>query len=520
MPHLSDLLHGPHDVLIIGSGAAALALARALASSLRVLVIAPDGGTESASRMAQGGIAAALLPEDCPDRHAEDTERCGAHAGDPATIRSLCEDAPRVLGVLARSGMAFDRTDSQLDLAHEGGHRYRRVVHVGDRTGAALMNFLTSDARKRSNILQAGGLRAVALLREPETGRCIGARVADLARNRLLDLHARATVLACGGCSAIYPHSTGPRSALGDGLRLALDAGATVRNLAFIQFHPTAMPHASGVALLTEALRGEGATLRCCTGQPLMEHHPNGDLAPRDVVARAVHDHLLSHGTPARLDLRTIRIGDPAGRFPAAWETITCAGLDPSLHSIPVVAAAHYQCGGVVIDLDGRTACPGLFAVGEVACSGLHGANRLASNSLMEALVLAPRVAHAIGSLIAGPASGSGSLPPRDAAHAPPDRSACLAAQNILHQVRQLAGSALALSRNALDLRRAVGTLEQLRSRSSALAAQWPVAPEVLDAAAASTAALLIARDALARGDSLGAHFRSDAPDRSTPAAS
>lgn len=378
-------------IVVVGNGVAGLSTALAAAPAKVLLLGRGCDGDGGASAMAQGGMAAAVGAGDSVEAHAEDTWAAGADHNDRAAVAWLTAAAPRTIEWLQQQGVAWDRVPGgQLELGREGGHRVARIVHAGgDATGAVLVAALRARVRTAGHIEALHGLDVDALLLR---GGCVhGVRAHD-ALGRRTEIPAAATVLATGGVGALFARTSNPSGADGAGLALALAAGAAVRDLEFVQFHPTAL--ATGdrpLPLLTEALRGAGAHLLDGQARPLMRGlHRLTDLAPRDVVARQVWLALRTDGQ-AWLDARAIE-GDWQRRFPTVLAACLAHGLDPRRELLPVTPAAHFHMGGVATDLDGHTSLPGLFAVGEAACNGIHGANRLASNSLLEAVACGRRL--------------------------------------------------------------------------------------------------------------------------------
>ena len=381
------------QVVVVGAGAAGLhAAARAAAAGAGVVLISRKPLQESSSYWAQGGLAAALAPDDSPDRHAADTLAAGRGLCRTAAVRALVEEAPAAVEWLRAHGVSFDADElGELSLGLEGGHTARRIVHAGgSETGRALTDRLSSLVAAEPRIEVRENTSAVALW--SDGARCAGV-VTDSG-----SIRAAATILATGGGAALWQRTTNPWGAIGAGPVLAHAAGADLADLEFCQFHPTALALRGehDGTLITEAVRGEGATLLDAAGRRFTD-----ELAPRDQVAAAILDRMRADGTDhVSIDLRRI---DPS-RFPNVFAALVRAGLDPQREPIPVAPAAHYLMGGIVADLDGRSTLPGLFAVGECACTGLHGANRLASNSLSECFVFGVRAAMAAAS---EPASGA-----------------------------------------------------------------------------------------------------------------
>jgi len=387
-----------YDLVVVGSGVAGLTAARwAAGSGLAVLVLTKGELSHSATRYAQGGVAAALAPSDSPDRHLADTLAAGAGLCDLDAVRVLVNEGPARVRELQALGAAFD-TDGpsgEPALAREGGHSLARVVHAGgDATGAEIERALVASVRAQPGIEVREGWFTTGL--RVAGGRCTGVEAVD-PQGRPAAFEARHTLLATGGAGQLYAVTTNPRLSTGDGLAMALAAGAAVADVEFMQFHPTAL-HTPTMPrpLVSEALRGEGAVLRDERGDAFMaSEHPMADLAPRDVVSRAMARRMVDRGLD-HLWLDATGIPEVARRFPTLAASCRSLGLDPQHDRLPVAPAAHYLSGGVATDLDGATTLAGLWACGETACSGVHGANRLASNSLLDGLVFAPRVAAAI----------------------------------------------------------------------------------------------------------------------------
>jgi L-aspartate oxidase len=466
--------------VVIGAGAAGLWCALHATDRGAVTVVAPGAAELSATAWAQGGIAAVAGEDDSPVQHAADTIAAGAGLCDPSAVDVLVRGAPQAVAELRSMGMRFDEGDAS---ALEGGHSRRRVHHAGgDRSGQVLHRFLEETVEQHVGIVRVDA-RVVGIA--VRSGAVAGVRVeggALIAADRV--------VLATGGACGIYGRRTGPDTSVGEGFALAWDAGAALADLEFVQFHPTALDVPGHPArLLTEALRGEGAVLRDAGGTRFMERfHPLGDLAPRDVVARAVLQVREETGEPVVLDATAV--ADVARRFPTADEQCREVGLDIATTPVPVAPAAHYFMGGVLTDLWGRTTVPGLFAAGEVTSTGVHGANRLASNSLAEALVFGRRTAIAEDG--PGPATGA-----TDPLAAQPRGAMALA------RIRDRADRLLGVQRDGPELR--------------ALADELDTAGDPGAARAATLVAWLMTLAADRRTESRGGHYRVDFP-QSDPA--
>ncbi|MEB3333859.1 MAG: L-aspartate oxidase [Cyanobacteriota bacterium] len=384
---MASLLASHWDVVVVGSGAAGLMTCLELPRDLHVLLLSKQLNPRSASRWAQGGIAAVTRSDDSMESHIADTIRAGAGLCDRPAVDLLVRQAPACVERLLQLGMAFDRENGSLSTTLEAAHSHRRVLHAQDRTGGALVDALERHVRCRPRLEHHQGVPALQLW--VDGGRCVGLQV--LEGNQLRWLRCNAVVLASGGGGHLFSHTTNPTQATGDGVVMAWSAGAQIRDLEFVQFHPTALmlpgaPH----FLISEAVRGEGARLRDSQGHSPVAHLSGGDLAPRDQVSRALAQTMKEQGVDHLwLDLRPLGQERLEKHFPTILGRCLELGLQPAVSPIPVAPAAHYWMGGVQTDLQAATTMPGLYAVGEVACTGVHGANRLASNSLMECLVFA-----------------------------------------------------------------------------------------------------------------------------------
>lgn len=475
--------HAHRPIVVVGSGVAGMATALAAAPApVRLLCRAHDG-SGSASALAQGGIAAALDPHDNAAAHAHDTFAAGAHHNDAAAVQWLTGEAANTIAWLQQQGVSFDRGgDGNLQLGREGGHAAARIVHAGgDATGAALVRALRARVQAAAHVQWRGGVDVDALLLRD--GAVVGVHTRD-ERGRSQPIEAAAVVLATGGIGALFAHTSNPAGADGAGLALGLAAGALPRDLEFMQFHPTALDVGGHcLPLITEALRGAGARLTDAAGQPLMRGlHPLGDLAPRDVVARRVWQ-VQREGGKAWLDATAVS-GDWNVRFPTVLAACLAHGLDPRQAPLPVTPAAHFHMGGLATDLDGRSTLPGLHAVGEVACSGVHGANRLASNSLLEGVACGRR----LGTMLARTAPSHGGR----GSHRWVERGDGLPPVS-LAALRTLLWHAAGPVREASSLRDA-----------------WRTCAAAVDAGWQMRLAGSLLRAALLRRDSLGAHCRQD----------
>lgn len=397
MPQLDNLCQ--FDVLVVGAGAAGLYAALCLPDTLVVGLITKDNLSLSASDWAQGGIAAAIALDDSPLLHIEDTMQAGAGLCDREAVTFLAKLAPSCIQSLVKMGVAFDRRGSDLALTLEAAHSRRRVLHAADTTGREVITTLTAQVLQRKNIQVISQALALSLWLHPQTKRCQG--ISLVYQSQVIWVQAGAVVLATGGGGQVFAQTTNPTLSTGDGVAIAWRAGAKLRDLEFVQFHPTALtkPGADRF-LISEAVRGEGAHLIDSLGRRFaFDYHPGGELAPRDVVSRAIYIHLQrTSADPASahvwLDLRPIPVDKIRHRFPNIIQVCQHWGIDVFSEPIPVGPSAHYWMGGIVTDLMNRTSIPGLYALGETASTGVHGANRLASNSLLECIVFGAQMKH------------------------------------------------------------------------------------------------------------------------------
>jgi L-aspartate oxidase len=504
------------DFIIVGSGIAALRAAAELAGAGDVLILTKAEPREGNTGYAQGGIAAAVGPGDSPELHAADTMAAGDGLCDERAVRVLVEEGPRYVRELMEWGARFDRApDGQPALAIEGAHSARRVLHAHDATGREIGRVLWTRAASLPGVTTHAHARVVALF--IEDGRCGGAFF--LGDDGGLNLaRAPLVLLATGGAGQVYSETTNPHVATGDGVAMAYRAGAAVEDLEFVQFHPTALNVPDQPRfLLSEALRGEGARLLNADGEAFMARYdPAGDLAPRDRVSRAIVREAERTGRPIFLSLEDLDPDFVHERFPLISDACRRAGLDLARDRIPIGPAAHYVMGGVQSDIDGRTTLPGLFAAGEVACTGVHGANRLASNSLLEGLVFGARAGQAMRQGAREPdaeTSATGATGARGANRVTEavDASSALTAADI----QQVMWRDVGLFRDRTGLERAVAVLE---AGSTELDAQMrngdPLSAEQWRRASVLTVGRLIARAALRREESRGGHYRSDFPGR------
>ncbi|MGH7441822.1 MAG: L-aspartate oxidase, partial [bacterium] len=505
------------DVLILGSGIAGLATAlKAAEQGLSVTVLAKRKAEETNTSRAQGGIASVLDAEDSFVSHINDTLKAGAGLCRTNVVEAVVKEGPERIADLVRWGVRFTRVGpgkgSPFDLTREGGHSARRILHRADLTGAEIQRALTARLRRQPRAALLEWRQAVDLITVQD--QVLGAYVLDTASGKMETHLSKATVLATGGWSKVYLYTTNPDVATGDGLAMAWRAGAKVANLEFCQFHPTCLYHPEAQRfLISEAVRGEGGILRDRRGRAFMGHfHPLKDLAPRDVVARAIDSVLKASGDDCvYLDVTHLAPAFIRRRFPHIHATCLRYGVDMTKKPVPVVPAAHYQCGGVVVGLDGRSSLSRLYAVGEVACTGLHGANRLASNSLLEALVFARRAAEDLQRSLKPLPSW---FRPRrwDPGRAEESDEGVVVAQN-WDEVRRLMWNYVGIVRTDKRLQRALHRIRLLRHEIRQYFWDFHVAGDLLELRNLALVAELIVRSAMARRESRGLHYNTDCPD-------
>ena len=493
------------EFLIIGAGVAGLRAAIEAAPAGDVLVLTKDRLTESTSEYAQGGIAVALSDDDEVSLHEQDTIQAGAGLCDIGAVRALVAEGPTQIEKLIEWGIEFDKDGGRLSFTREGAHSRNRVLHSqGDSTGREIAKTLYQTTRAIPNIAYRSFSAVVDILRN-EHGEVCGVVAWDENERRLIPIYAKAVLLATGGLGCVYWETTNPSVATGDGMAMAYRAGAQLADMEMVQFHPTALfTEGAPRFLLSEALRGEGARLLNAAGEPFMHNYDErGDLAPRDIVSRAIVAELRrTQSGPAYLDLTHLDAEKIPKRFPRIYQTCLLYGIDITLKPVPVHPAAHYAMGGVHTDLAGRTSIPRLYAAGEVACTGVHGANRLASNSLLEGLVFGARAGAAMREF-AGSAVAISAIPDRG--------DPALLPANTVHDLRRLAWRRAGIERFADSLQEGMSELERLS----------PLFPlgamrnnrQGFEADNIYLLASLIIQSALAREESRGAHYRSDFPE-------
>ncbi|EFR5507007.1 L-aspartate oxidase [Escherichia coli] len=512
------------DVLIIGSGAAGLSLALRLADQHQVIVLSKGPVTEGSTFYAQGGIAAVFDETDSIDSHVEDTLIAGAGICDRHAVEFVASNARSCVQWLIDQGVLFDthvqpNGEESYHLTREGGHSHRRILHAADATGREVQSTLVSKAQNHPNIRVLERSNAVDLIVSdkiglPGTRRVVGAWVWNRNKETVETCHAKAVVLATGGASKVYQYTTNPDISSGDGIAMAWRAGCRVANLEFNQFHPTALYHPQARNfLLTEALRGEGAYLKRPDGTRFMpDFNERGELAPRDIVARAIDHEMKRLGADCMfLDISHKPADFIRQHFPMIYEKLLGLGIDLTQEPVPIVPAAHYTCGGVMVDDHGRTDVEGLYAIGEVSYTGLHGANRMASNSLLECLVYGWSAAEDITRRMPD-AHGVSTLPPWDESRVEnPDERVVI--QHNWHELRLFMWDYVGIVRTTKRLERALRRITMLQQEIDEYYAHFRVSNNLLELRNLVQVAELIVRCAMMRKESRGLHFTLDYPE-------
>jgi L-aspartate oxidase len=508
------------DYLVIGSGIAGLTFALETAQHGSTLILTKKNRAESNTNYAQGGIAGVMSGEDEVTLHARDTLIAGAGLCHPEAVEALVTEGPERIRELIRLGAQFNMErdadgNARLALGREGGHSRNRIVHAADHTGWEIERTLLAAIKHAPSlqILEHYFVMDLSLSEEEGARRCVGALALDTTTGEVHAFRAKAVLLATGGCGCVYRHTTNPAIATGDGVAMAWRIGATVANMEFIQFHPTTLYHPQGQSfLISEAVRGEGGILRTADGSTFMErYHPLGELAPRDIVARAIHAERLKRGEPCVfLDITHLKADFIRRRFPTIYERCRQLGLDITREPIPVVPAAHYMCGGVQTDLHGQTSVPGLFAAGEVSCTGVHGANRLASNSLLEASVFGHRAA-----LQAIPLSRREYGEPMEGVESRESRveSDPAIIRTQVARLQSVMNDHVGIVRNDRDLGMAEREVRAIGEMAERLVRDSLPDPDLYELRNMSTVALLIIQSARLRKESRGLHYTTDYPE-------
>ena len=514
------------DFLVIGSGIAGLSFALQAAAHGTVAVVTKREIAESATRYAQGGIASVFSSEDSFDAHIDDTLVAGAGICHEDVVRMVVEEGPQTIRNLIEWGVKFTTTTKgdEYDLTREGGHSARRILHAEDITGREIERALVEAARQNPNIqvfeyhIAIDLITCAKIARQPVSNNCCkGAYVLDINGKQVRTFSAGATLLASGGAGKVYLYTCNPDVASGDGVAMAYRAGATVANMEFMQFHPTTLFHPNAKSfLISEAVRGEGAILRRRDGTAFMEkYHHLKDLAPRDIVARAIDNEMKTHGDDCvYLDITHEPSDFVRSRFPNIHQTCMEYGLDMTKDWLPVVPAAHYLCGGVAVNMDGQTDLPGLFAIGEVACTGLHGANRLASNSLLEAAVYAGRAArHATDTVSQQQANARDEIPEWDAGTATNSDEMVVVSQN-WDEIRRFMWNYVGIVRTTKRLERAMRRIKLIQAEIEDYYWNFIITSDLVELRNIATISELIITCAQQRKESRGLHYTIDYPER------
>ena len=508
------------DFLIIGSGIAGLSLALKLSKTGTVSVITKRDVSDSATLYAQGGVAAVMSPDDSFKDHIQDTIHAGAGLCKEKVVARVIENGPERIRELIEQGACFSKTDDgNFDLGKEGGHTKRRVLHASDFTGREIMSALTSSVAGDDNINLYEDHIAIDLIttaKVSETGenRCLGSYVLNKQEDRIDTFIATSTIIATGGAGKVYLFTSNPDIATGDGIAMAYRAGAAIANMEFFQFHPTCLFHPEAKSfLISEALRGEGATLRLKDGTPFMQvYHPMKELAPRDIVARAIDSELKRTGDDCVfLDISQQSEEFIKQRFPNIYEKCLSLGIDITREAIPVVPAAHYLCGGIATNMEGKTDIPGLYACGEAACTGMHGANRLASNSLLEGLVFAGQIFNSISKEKTESIDFS-PVPQWNPGKATDSYESVVVSQN-WDEIRRLMQNYVGIVRTNKRLERAKRRIEVIQGEIKEYFWNFIITSDLLELRNIATVAELIIDSAMMRKESRGLHFNMDYPD-------
>ena len=512
-----------YDVLVIGSGGSGLSLALRLAEQAKILVLSKVSLASGSTYHAQGGISAVLDADDSIESHIQDTLIAGAGLCDLEAVRTTVIQGKKNIEWLKKQGVDFTEKQSKdgkktFHLNREGGHSHRRIVHTADATGKAVSKTLVDRALEHPNITLLKNHTAIDLIinnkRSTEKRRVNGAYVLDILNKKVISCTAKIVVLATGGASKVYLYSTNPEVSTGDGIALAWRAGCRVGNMEFMQFHPTCLYHPKERSfLISEAVRGEGGKLILPDGSQFMHRYdPQKELAPRDIVARAIDNEMKKHGIDCvYLDISHKSADFIQHHFPTIQERCLSVGIDITKEPIPVVPAAHYTCGGVLTDLDARTDIPGLYAIGEVACTGLHGANRMASNSLLECLVFAERATEDIATLL--PTLPEPNLVPAWDESQVSDSEEEIVVSHNWDELRHFMWNYVGIVRSDRRLHRAMHRLEILKEEIADYYSHYRVTNDLLELRNLVIVAELIIRSALQRKESRGLHYTQDYPE-------
>jgi len=516
------------DFLVIGSGLAGLTAALGLSAHGRVLVVSKVAASEGNTRYAQGGIACVVDPTDTMAGHIEDTLQTGNGLSEERAVRAIVEEGPARIVDLEAAGVHFEhRPDrpEEYDLGQEGGHLRRRVLHAGDVTGSELSARLLEQVQADENITLIENWIAIDVVTTgwiglPGENHCVGCYFLDKENNKIITVRASATILATGGVGKVYLYTSNPDVATGDGVAMAWRAGLPIRDMEFVQFHPTCLYHPTAKSfLISEAVRGEGAKLVDRRGHEFVyDFDDRGALAPRDITARAIDSVMKKHGDPfVYLDISHRDADFLQKRFPTIYKTCLQYGFDMARAPVPVVPAAHYSCGGVVAEVDGTTAIPGLYAIGEVASTGLHGANRLASNSLLEAAVSGHRCAEKVSKVWKNNPVAGIEVPAWTPGEAVFSEEAVVV-EHDWNEVRSVMWDYVGIVRSDLRLQRARRRIHAIREEIRHYYEEYLVTADLIELRNLAAVAELIVRSAQCRKESRGLHYNQDWPEKSATA--
>jgi L-aspartate oxidase len=514
------------DFLVIGSGIAGLSFAIHASLFGSVIMLTKKNDNDSNTNNAQGGIACVLDPFDSFESHIRDTLVAGAGLCDEKAVEFLVKDGPERIEELLKWGARFStsrssRAPHHLDLGREGGHSANRIIHARDLTGREIESSMLKQLRRTPNVTLFENHYTVELItnhhlqRPLSENKCFGAYVLDTTKGAIHTIRSKITYLATGGAGRVYLHTTNPEIATGDGIAMAFRAGASIANMEFIQFHPTTLYHEHANSfLISEALRGFGAVLKDKHGRQFMDkHHPMKSLAPRDIVARAIDKEMKKTGDPCEfLDVRHVPAARVKKHFPFIYARCREYGINITTDLIPVVPAAHYLCGGIAVDISGNSSLKNLYACGEVACTGIHGANRLASNSLLEALVFSKRASFdAAGKLRSINLMPADNIPPWDDSGTIDNEEWILLSHN-LTEIQTVMWDYVGIVRSNLRLERALRRINFLEKEIESFYKRTRITPRLLELRNVVTTARLIVVSALRRHESRGLHYTTDYP--------
>jgi L-aspartate oxidase len=516
------------DILVIGSGIAGLSFAIKASKYAKILIITKKNKAESNTNYAQGGIASVISPNDSFGLHIKDTIDCGAGLCHIDAVEQIVKNGPALIDELMQLGVKFSKENGKLELGREGGHSKNRIIHAKDLTGREIERALLHNVNNNKNIKVLEHHTAIDLITEHNFSRakkvkrrtCYGAYVFDEHSNEILTVLSKLTMICSGGAGQVYLHTTNPAIATGDGIAMGFRSGCFIGNMEFVQFHPTSLyENRAGddkeqAFLISEALRGEGAVLRTKNGREFMhKHDPRGSLAPRDIVARAIDAELKKSGDEyVYLDITHLSRAKIKEKFPNIYDKCYSLGIDIAKDYIPVVPAAHYMCGGILSDLDGRTSIRSLYVLGEASMTGVHGANRLASNSLLEALVFADKAYKTCREdLKAIKANSKNVIKDWDASGTVNTEEWILISQN-KNEIKQIMSNYVGIVRSNLRLTRALRRINMIRDEIEAFYKKTKVTRELLELRNMALISYLIIRSALIRKESRGLHYSTDYP--------